>query len=61
LIIDQEPVETLCAATGMTREALYQWRSRLLRQVRELSARIETAPSSETAADVVAASGIPKP
>ena len=62
LIIDQEPVETLCAAMSMTREALYQWRSRLMRQARALSTRIEAAASPETVAQVRAASsGLPKP
>jgi hypothetical protein len=61
LIVDEEPVEALCAATAMTREALYQWRSRLLRQVRELSSQIEAAPSSsEASAAQPVAAGIPK-
>lgn len=61
LIVDEEPVEALCLATGMTREALYQWRSRLLRQVRELSAKIEAAPRSEPGVDLRTVIGVRKP
>jgi len=60
LIVDEEPVEALCAAAGMTRDALYQWRSRLLRQVRELSAKIEDAPVSETASEPRKVTTVPK-
>ena len=61
LIVDEEPLEVLCAATGMTREALYQWRSRLLRQVRDLSAQIEAAPLSETVSELRKVTRVPKP
>jgi hypothetical protein len=61
LIVDEEPVDSLCAATGMTREALYQWRSRLLRQARELAAKIQATPPSGRNPDLRLAAGGPKP
>jgi RNA polymerase sigma-70 factor (ECF subfamily) len=60
LIVDEEPVEVLCVATGMTREALYQWRSRLLRQVRELSAQIQAEPASDPAGPLRIVNRLPK-
>jgi RNA polymerase sigma-70 factor (ECF subfamily) len=41
LVVNEETPEDLCTATGMTRDALYQWRSRLLRSVRAVAAEIE--------------------
>ncbi|HEY2901926.1 MAG TPA: hypothetical protein VGL59_15185 [Polyangia bacterium] len=61
LIVDEEPIDGLCTTTGMTREALYQWRSRLLRQVRELGSQADASPPSETGAGVRAAGGSSKP
>lgn len=40
MIIDEEPLDELVARTGMTREALYQWKSRVLRTVRSLAEEI---------------------
>jgi RNA polymerase sigma-70 factor (ECF subfamily) len=40
MIIDEEPLEALVARTGMTRDALYQWKSRVLRTVRSLAEEI---------------------
>ncbi|HVR64953.1 MAG TPA: hypothetical protein VMU50_23815, partial [Polyangia bacterium] len=61
LIVDQEPVEAVIKATGMTREALYQWRSRLLRQARELSAQIEAEVPRGAASALPAANRFSKP
>lgn len=60
LIIDDEPVDALCAATGMAREAVYQWRSRLLRQVRQLSRQIEGAAPAQAEVAPFAAAGLPR-
>jgi RNA polymerase sigma-70 factor (ECF subfamily) len=40
MIIDEEPLEEVAARTGMTRDALYQWKSRVLRTVRSLADEI---------------------
>jgi hypothetical protein len=40
LIVDDEPLAEVSQKTGKSPQALYQWRSRLLRRVRELSAEI---------------------
>jgi DNA-directed RNA polymerase specialized sigma24 family protein len=48
LIVEEEPVEALVAATGLTRDALYQWRSRLAKLVRQLAAEESDAPLSDT-------------
>jgi RNA polymerase sigma-70 factor (ECF subfamily) len=47
LVVDQEPVEQLGAALSLTPAAIYQWRSRLIRQVQEASARILGGGMSE--------------
>jgi RNA polymerase sigma-70 factor (ECF subfamily) len=47
LIVDEEPLEELAARTGMTRDALYQWKSRLLRTVRSLAAEISVHRAQE--------------
>lgn len=41
LVVRQEDVERVCAATGMTREAVYAWRSRLSKLVRKLASELE--------------------
>lgn len=47
MFIEEEPIDHLVAATGMTREALYQWRSRLQRTIRALAGKIDVSPVSE--------------
>jgi RNA polymerase sigma-70 factor, ECF subfamily len=50
LFVEQEPVESVCAATGMTADAVYAWRSRLGKLVRTIAAELENEhPVSETA------------
>lgn len=56
LVVEEEPVESVCASTGMTADAVYAWRSRigkLARTIaRELSSsdpQIHAKPSSESA------------
>ena len=48
LIVQQEPIAELSRRTGMSAEALYAWRSRLLRQARQLAAEIETEMQVES-------------
>lgn len=40
LLVDDQPVEQACQELGMTRDAIYAWRSRLQRRVRELGAEL---------------------
>jgi RNA polymerase sigma factor (sigma-70 family) len=47
LIVDEEPLDEVSKKTGKTQQALYQWRSRLLKRVRELSAEILSDPASD--------------
>lgn len=48
LIVLEEPVESVCADTKMSRDAVYAWRSRLSRTVKQLAADLEKeAPTSD--------------
>jgi RNA polymerase sigma-70 factor (ECF subfamily) len=46
LIVDEEPVESVCASTGMTPDAVYAWRSRLAKLVRGLATELSDPPSA---------------
>jgi RNA polymerase sigma factor (sigma-70 family) len=46
LIVDEEPLDEVGAKLGKSADALYQWRSRLLRRVKQLSAEILAKPAS---------------
>lgn len=48
MLVEEEPIERLEVTTGMTRDALYQWKSRLHRTIRALAAKIEESRVSET-------------
>ena len=50
LLVREEAVDTVCAHTGMTAEAVYAWRSRLSRLVRSLAAEsaFEEAPRASS-------------
>jgi DNA-directed RNA polymerase specialized sigma24 family protein len=50
LIVREEPVEVVAAATGMTADAIYAWRSRLTRTVRAVAATLVADPMSRSAA-----------
>ena len=41
LFVEEESVETVCTATGLTTDAVYAWRSRLAKLVRKLAAEME--------------------
>ena len=49
IIVDEEPIETLSAATGLTKDAIYQWKSRLHRTIRKLAADGGVSEMSEIA------------
>jgi DNA-directed RNA polymerase specialized sigma24 family protein len=60
IVIDEEDAESLLATTGMTREALYQWKSRLHRTIRALAAEMQVLPVSGTAANLRIVKGAPR-
>lgn len=60
LIIDEETIETLTLQTGLTRDALYQWKSRLLRVVRTLSSEIDAPRLSEASPTLRIVKGAPQ-
>jgi RNA polymerase sigma-70 factor (ECF subfamily) len=43
LIVNEEPVEAVCAATGLNRDAVYAWRSRLGKLARKIASEVEHA------------------
>lgn len=59
MIVDEEPLAELEIATGMTRDALYQWKSRLHRTVRSLAAEIDAGSVSETSTELRMVKGVP--
>jgi RNA polymerase sigma-70 factor (ECF subfamily) len=50
LVVDEEPVESVCAATGMTPDAVYAWRSRIGKLARKI-ARELTASEPQIVAE----------
>ncbi len=59
IIVDEEPLDDLAAKTGLTRDAIYQWKSRLLRIIRKLALDPQESSVSETAPDPRMAKGTP--
>jgi DNA-directed RNA polymerase specialized sigma24 family protein len=47
LVVQELPVEEVCAQTGMSRDAVYAWRSRLGKLVRRLGDEIESGVSNQ--------------
>jgi RNA polymerase sigma-70 factor (ECF subfamily) len=45
LFVEQESVESVCASTGLSADAVYAWRSRLGKLVRSIAAELENEPS----------------
>jgi DNA-directed RNA polymerase specialized sigma24 family protein len=43
LVVDEESVESVCASTGMTADAVYAWRSRIGKLARRLSREISAS------------------
>jgi RNA polymerase sigma factor (sigma-70 family) len=60
LIVDEEPLAEVAAKVNKSEQALYQWKSRLLRQIRTLSAEILEINRSEAVAERRIASGTQK-
>lgn len=50
LVVDEEPVESVAASTGMTADAIYAWRSRLGKLVRRLAAELTSSEPKARAA-----------
>jgi RNA polymerase sigma-70 factor (ECF subfamily) len=44
LVVEERSIEELAADTGMMADALYAWRSRLLRRARELAMTLQAIP-----------------
>lgn len=49
LYVEEQPIETVSRALGMSADALYAWRTRLSRLVRNLAAEIDGGPMSDSA------------
>ncbi len=49
LFVEERPIEQICADVGMSADAVYAWRSRLLKAVRRVAAEIEDSSSDPTA------------
>ena len=47
--MNDEPVEAVCASTGMTRDAVHAWRSRLGKLARAIASEVEGAMSRPAA------------
>jgi RNA polymerase sigma factor (sigma-70 family) len=60
LVVNQEPIDQLSVALSMTPAALYQWRSRLVRQLQEAWARIEGTGLSEDGGEPRSQKGGPR-
>jgi RNA polymerase sigma-70 factor (ECF subfamily) len=59
LLVEEEPVASIAASTGMSVDAIYAWRSRLSKELRELAAELARAswprtPVAEFSADAAA-------
>jgi RNA polymerase sigma-70 factor (ECF subfamily) len=55
LVIEEESVESVCASTGMTADAVYAWKSRIGKVVRKLAAEIAASEPRVAGAENVAA------
>lgn len=60
IIIDEEPIDNLMAATGLSRDAIYQWKTRLHRTIRVLAAETGTTAMSEKAPSLRIVKGAPQ-
>lgn len=57
LFVESRPIEDVCSRTGMSPEAVYQWKSRLAKRLREIAAELSPAssrPANDTAEDQAA-------
>ena len=60
IIVDEESVDTLISGTGLTPAAIYQWKSRLTRRLKELADELEAPAVSEAGADPRKGKGTPR-
>lgn len=51
LLVDEQPIEDVCAKTGMSRDAVYAWKSRLGKLVRKLGAELTASSRKMKAAE----------
>ncbi len=51
LLVDEQPIEEVCAKTGMSRDAVYAWKSRLGKLVRKLGAELTASSRKMKAAE----------
>jgi RNA polymerase sigma-70 factor (ECF subfamily) len=47
LVVEEEPAESVCEAYGMTKDAVYAWRSRLGKLVRRFASELSRGPVSD--------------
>ena len=57
LIVDEKPIAEIAEATQLSAEALYAWRSRLLRLARQIAAELSAVPPSARGEGSPAAQG----
>jgi len=50
LLVDEQPVEEICAKTAMTRDAVYAWKSRLAKLSRKIAAELTESSRKMAAA-----------
>jgi RNA polymerase sigma-70 factor (ECF subfamily) len=60
IIVNEEPIDHLIATTGLTGDAIYQWKTRLLRAIRALAAEIGGPALSGKAASLRIVKGAPQ-
>lgn len=60
IVVDEEPLESLMASTGMSADAIYQWKSRILRAMRAALKGPDLAPMSETKGAMRIVKGAPQ-
>ena len=60
LIVDEEAPSAVMTATGLSRDAIYQWKARLLQTMRNLAADFDASPMSESASGLRIVKGAPR-
>ena len=60
IIVDEESVDHLIATTGLTSDAIYQWKTRLLRTIRSLASEIGGPVSSGSGPTARMVKGVPQ-
>ena len=60
LIVNEEPPSAVMAATGLSRDAIYQWKARLLHALRKVAAELDAPPMSENPSGLRTGKGAPR-